>query len=230
MDLGLNATADDLNAYIAKTPRLTRLLAWVTDRMDTDPGHDVNHVMRVALWAVRLAVDSVPADELIAAALLHDIVNVPKNSPDRARASALCAAEAERHLPAFDFSAEEIADIADAIVTHSYSLGKTPSSTLGNALQDADRLEALGAIGIMRTFSTGARMGAAYFDARDPFGRSRTLDDRALSIDHFFTKLLRLSETMRTERGRAEARKRTAFLHAFLRQLGDELGVPYEVA
>lgn len=229
MGLGPSTTASELDAYIANNERLHRLLAWVTERMDTDPGHDVNHVKRVALWAVRLASDTVSPDELIAAALLHDIVNVPKSSPDRARASTLCADEARLHLPSFEFSSTEVDAIADAIVTHSFSLGKTPASTLGDALQDADRLEALGAIGVMRTFSTGARMGARYFDAHDPFWRSRSLDDRALSVDHFFTKLLGLAETLRTERGRAEARKRTMFLHAFLAQLGDEIGVPYEV-
>jgi uncharacterized protein len=68
-------------------------------------------------------------------------------------------------------------------------------------------------------------MGARYFDPDDPWAQDRPLDDKAYSVDHFFTKLLRLAETFSTEAGRTEARRRTAFLHATLEELGVELGV-----
>ncbi|MBK8171148.1 MAG: HD domain-containing protein [Sandaracinaceae bacterium] len=227
MTSSASISARELDALIENDAQLRALKAHVEGAMDDDPGHDVHHVMRVALWAVRIGGDEADVRSLIAAALLHDIVNVPKNSPDRARASELCAAEAVRLLPSYGFSPTEILAVAEAIRNHSFSRGAIPQTALGRALQDADRLEALGAIGIMRTFSTGARMGARYFDANDPFGHTRPLDDRALSIDHFFTKLLSLPETMRTARGRAEAQRRTTFLHSFLAQLGEELAVPY---
>lgn len=223
-------SARELDSWIEKDKSLQALRALVRERMDDDPGHDVSHVMRVALWAVRIGADESSPRLLVAAALLHDIVNVPKNSPHRAQASELCAQEAIELLPNYGFSSSEVELVADAIRDHSYSRGAVPKTSLGCALQDADRLEALGAIGVMRTFSTGSRMGARYFDEQDPFGKARTLDDRMLSIDHFFTKLLNLATTMRTERGRAEAQLRTAFLHTFLTQLGEELGVPYEGA
>jgi uncharacterized protein len=116
------------------------------------------------------------------------------------------------------------ARIAAAIRDHGFSRGAVPEGPLGDALQDADRLEALGAIGLLRCVSTGVRMGGAWFDPDDPWARGRTLDESRYSVDHFFTKLLGLPETMRTGAGRAEAVRRAGFLRAFLGALGDELG------
>lgn len=204
---------------------LSPLLEQARASLDDDPGHDLEHCLRVAGWTLRCAGGSAEAREAIAAALLHDVVNVPKDDPRRAEASLLSAAEARRMLPAHGFGAEAIERVAEAIEDHSYSRGATPRSALGRALQDADRLEALGALGLCRTLSTGARMGARYFDAADPLARSRELDDRRYSVDHFFTKLLRLPATLHTEAGRAEAARRAAYLERFLDQLADELGV-----
>jgi uncharacterized protein len=164
--------------------------------------------------------------EAIAAGLLHDYVNVPKNSPDRARASELCAEAAAPLLASAGFAADAITRISDAIRDHSFSRGATPTQPLGRALQDADRLEALGAIGIARTFATGQRMGAKFFEETDPFAQERELDDIAFSVDHFYKKLLGLPDTMLTEPGRAEGRKRAKLLQDFLDALGDELGIP----
>src|SRR5690606_10037607 len=117
--------------------------------------------------------------------------------------------------------------ICDAIRDHSYSRGAVPTSPLGRALQDADRLEALGVLGVFRTISTGTRMGGAYFDADDPWALERPLDDRAYAVDHFTTKLFRLPATMGTPKGREEAERRVARMRAMLEDLGEELGRPY---
>lgn len=217
---------DEALAVIAASPDLERLLHAVRERLDDDPGHDLEHCLRVAGWTLRCAGAGADAHEAIAAALLHDIVNVPKNDPRRSQASVLSALEARRILPAYGFDDAAIDRIADAIEDHSYSRGAIPRTELGCALQDADRLEALGALGLFRTISTGTRMGARYFDSADPWAEARELDDLRFSIDHFFTKLLRLHETMRTEVGRAEARRRTEFLERTLEALESELGRP----
>lgn len=196
---------------------------------DDDPGHDLAHCLRVALWTIRLAETIRPRDA-IAAALLHDIVNLPKDSPERSRASERSADVARELLPRFGFDAPTIDVIAAAIRDHSYSRGATPTSELGQALQDADRLEALGALGIFRTVSTGTRMGARYFHPKDPWAQERVLDDKSHTVDHFFKKLLALPDSMNTEAGRVEAQKRAAYLEGFLRQLGDELGEPPPVS
>ena len=205
---------------------LDELLAEVRGELDDDPGHDLSHCLRVALWTVRLGGAAVSRREALAAALLHDVVNLPKDSPDRAKASELSAGVARELLPRHGFDADAIERVAAAVRDHSYSRGATPTEPLGRALQDADRLEALGALGIFRTATCGARMGARYFDPDDPWARHRELDDLRYTVDHFFQKLLGLAHTMTTEAGRAEARRRIDFMRAFLDQLGREIGEP----
>ena len=215
----------ELSHAIEADAVLGALLPEVRPRLADDPGHDLQHCLRVALWTLKLGGDAVDFRQAVAAALLHDIVNLPKDSPERARASELSADEARRLLGAYDFTADAIEEIASAVRDHSYSRGATPQSALGRALQDADRLEALGALGLLRTVSTGTRMGARYFHASDPWAEARDLDDLSHMVDHFFTKLLALPASMNTAAGRAEAERRAAFLRVFLEQLAEELGV-----
>jgi len=216
-----------LDALFAADPDLARLFAYARERTSNDPGHDLAHCLRVAQWAVTLGKTlAVPPREAVAAALLHDIVNVPKNHPDRAKASTFSADVARAELPSFGFDPASTERVAGAIRDHSFSRGATPETPLGDALQDADRLEALGVIGLMRCISTGTLMGARYFHDADPWAKDRSLDDIAYSVDHFETKLLRLPDTLRTEAGRAEAGRRAAFLRHTLAELAHELGMP----
>ncbi len=239
-----------LEARIAADPALAVLLDESRARdaaaAAPDPTHDTAHALRVAHWTLRLGGgevrggevgggevggdeaggDKVDAREAIAAALLHDAVNPPKDSPERALASARSADLARERLALLGFAPAAIERVADAIRDHSFSRGAVPATPLGRALQDADRLEALGAIGLLRCISTGVRMGGAWFHAHDPWAEARPLDDASYSIDHFFTKLLTLPATMRTEAGRAEAERRVVFLREFLAHLGGELGRP----
>ena len=90
-------------------------------------------------------------------------------------------------------------------------------------MQDADRLDALGAVGLARCIAVGAALGRPLYEPDDPFCRSRAPDDRGASVDHFYTKLLTLADTMQTPAGRREAERRTAFLRAFIAQLESEL-------
>lgn len=219
-------TRDQLLATLEADPDLSRLLAYARAEMDDDPGHDLSHCLRVALWTVAIGGDDIDWREGVAAALLHDIINVPKDSPDRHRASEVCAEHARRELPRFAFEGASLDRIYDAIRDHSFSRGAIPTSPLGRALQDADRLEALGVIGLFRCVSTGVRMGARYFHDIDPFAEHRALDDKAFSIDHFAAKLLGLPATMLTARGRAEAERRAAVLRQTLVDLSIELGQP----
>ncbi len=219
-----------VDALLADDPVLATLLAEARSREAAesvhDPTHDAAHALRVAHWTVRLGGDAVDPREAVAAALLHDAVNLPKDSPERVQASERSAALARERLPALGFAPDAVARIADAIRDHSFSRGEVPATALGRALQDADRLEALGAIGLLRCVSTGVRMGGSWFHADDPWAHARALDDNRYSVDHFYSKLLRLPGSMCTEAGRSEAERRAAFLRAFLAQLGDELGRP----
>lgn len=218
---------DEALARIGDDPSLRALLERARALLDDDdPGHDLEHHLRVAGWTLRCGEDRIDAREGLAAGLLHDLVNLPKDHPGRASASARSAEAARPILDEVGFEPEAVTRILEAIEDHSYSRGATPRSPLGDALQDADRLEALGALGVFRTVSCGARMGARYFHAADPFAKDRPLDDRRFTVDHFFEKLLKLAPTLRTEVGRAEARRRTELMELFLDRLAEELGRP----
>ena len=214
----------ELLREIAADRALAAIWNHVREADEGDDAHGVEHVLRVALWTVRIGGGTIDHREGLAAALLHDLVNVPKSSPDRSRASELSAEAARPLLEAAGFATDAVDRIAGAIRDHSFSRGATPESALGRALQDADRLEALGAIGIMRCIATGQRMGGALFHPSDPWAERRDLDDRAYSIDHFYTKLLKLPGTMQTDAGRVEAERRAAVLTRFADALREELG------
>jgi uncharacterized protein len=214
----------ELLHIIASSSRLRPLLNRVQANQDGDSAHDLAHLLRVALCTCRILGDIARMEEAIAAALLHDLVNIPKNHPNRAKASEFSAAEAAPLLKDAGFDHREIDEICLAIRQHSFSRGERPTQALAMSLQDADRLEALGALGIMRCFSTGVRMGTAYFDPIDPWAKSRALDDSRFSLDHFFTKLFKLPETMNTAAGREEAGLRLRPMQAFMDSLQRELG------
>lgn len=194
---------------------------------DTDPSHDWSHIERVERTARHLARE-VGADERLvaAAAWLHDLVNVPKSHPARAAASRASAEAAAVLLRQHGFDAPDTARVMQAIEEHSYSRGLTCSSLESQVLQDADRLDALGAIGVLRAATCGTLMGARYYDPDDPLARQRPLDDRRQTLDHFPLKLLRLSAGFHTAAGRREAERRTRWMQAFVAQLMDEIGEP----
>ncbi|MDG1481503.1 MAG: HD domain-containing protein [Myxococcota bacterium] len=212
-------------------PRHQALLARVQPRLaeETDLAHDLDHVLRVYRWAVRLAEESgVDTDLAGAAALVHDLVNVPKESAQRSMGSALSAAAGAEVLPEVGYTPDEVEQIVSAVATCSWSRGLPPASPLGAILQDADRLDAIGAVGIARNFACAQAMASRgtsgrFYDPEDPLGQSaRALDDKRNAADHYPIKLLRLAQTMHTPTAKAEAAHRHAFLLAFLEQLGRE--------
>lgn len=110
-----------------------------------------------------------------------------------------------------------------AIEAHSFSAAILPQSVEAKIVQDADRLEALGAIGLARVFAVSGALNTILFDANDPFADQRDLDDKKYALDHFQSKLLRLPETMQTKQGRALAVHNAQFLVQFMAKLSAEL-------
>ncbi|SQC33506.1 phosphohydrolase [Kluyvera cryocrescens] len=191
-----------------------------------DASHDVAHFRRVWHSAQQIASgQSVDLSVVLFASYFHDLVSLPKNHPDRARSSVL-SAERTRQILARDFPLfplERHAAVAHAIEAHSFSARIAPQTLEAKIVQDADRLEALGAIGLARVFAVSGAMNAALFDADDPFAEHRALDDKAYALDHFQTKLLRLPETMQTAKGREMAQHNADFLVYFMAKLSAEL-------
>ena len=122
--------------------------------MDNDPAHDFDHVMRVYTNAKKIVKEEKADEKLVlSAALLHDIVSYPKSSKRSKFSSIDSAKKSKLILQKYDFTTEEITIISDAIADHSFSQNKIPQTLEGKILQDADRLDALGAIGIARVFA-----------------------------------------------------------------------------
>ena len=193
-----------------------------------DAAHDEGHVRRVVANAKKLAeAEGTDLAVVLPAAWLHDCVTIPKNSPQRSSASRLAAQRASELLRAAGYPAQHIPAIEHAIEAHSFSARLAPQTLEAKVVQDADRLEALGAVGIARTLITGGANGTPFYNLAEPFPITRSADDRTSIIDHFFTKLLKLADTMQTAAGRAAAQQRARFLKQFLTQLGSEIGVPF---
>ena len=182
-----------------------------------DGAHDTNHLNRVWRNAADLLRDHPEADALVvlAACYLHDLVNLPKNHPERHLASRQAAQLATRELAAAGFPADLLPGVAHAIETHSFSANLTPTTIEAQIVQDADRLDALGAVGLARMFYTAGRMGASLAHGSDPAGIDRPLDDKAYSLDHITVKLATLPGTMQTAAGRRLGEERVRDLYAF---------------
>ena len=192
---------------------------------DDDASHGVHHARRVLESAITIAEGENNANLklLTAGAYLHDLVNVPKDSPLRSKASQLSADAAEPILQDLNFSDQEISDTQHMIVTHSFSADQKPQSLEARILQDADRLEAIGAIGIARVFYIAGKLDSELFEGEDPFAQHRDLNDKQYALDHFKVKLLGLADTMQTASGRRLAMTRTATMRSFLDAIADEL-------
>jgi len=204
----------------------SRQFASDSDGASFDPSHDLAHFQRVSVAAWRLArEEGADLNVVIPAAWLHDFVNVPKNDPRRSQASRLSALAAAKYLAQVGYPQEFFAPIGHAIEAHSFSAEIAPTTLEAKVVQDADRLDALGAIGIARCFATGVVMGARFYEPTDPFASGRPLDDRRYSVDHFYVKLLGLADSLKTQAGQAEGHRRVRYMKGFLAQLGDELGI-----
>lgn len=189
-----------------------------------DPAHDWAHIGRVAATAKELC-KNLPVDLecVLAGVYCHDLVNLPKDHPDRKEASALAAKEAEPLLKQAGFSESEIETVKKAIVEHSFSKGLKPSCLEAAIVQDADRLDALGAIGILRCAAVNTQMKSTFYDPFDPLAEMRDLNDKTFMLDHYFVKLFKLPELMNTEAGRALGEKRVNYMKGFIDTLMSEI-------
>lgn len=199
---------------------------FVIEQGYADTAHDLAHVERVVKTARQLAVqEGAPLAVVLPAAWLHDCVSVPKNSPLRAKASTLAADQAITLLTRLGYPQAYYADIHHAIVAHSFSARVVCQSLAAKVVQDADRLDALGAIGVARCFTVGGMMGRHLYHPGDPFCAQRPAEDVLYTLDHFFEKLLGIEHSLNTDAARQQARQRIAFMMTFMSQLANEIGV-----
>jgi uncharacterized protein len=167
------------------------------------------------------------ADELVllAAAYFHDWVSLPKNHPQRSDSSRLSAEKMVELLRGVfrDFPAEKVEGVRHAIHAHSFSAGVKPETVEARILQDADRMEALGAIGAARTFYIAGQLSTQLFESEDPLAMERALDDRHYALDHFQVKLYKLPGLMNTAAGRRLAERNAEWLRLFAEKMDKEI-------
>lgn len=192
-----------------------------------DVAHDLAHILRVVANARKLAaISQADLHVVIPAAWLHDCVSVPKSSSLRNQASRMAAKAAGDFLNAAGYPSQFIPAIQHAIEAHSFSANIAPRSLEAQVVQDADRLDSLGAIGIARCLMLGAVLNRPLYELEEPFPHNRPADDQLYTIDHFYTKLLKLADSMQTPAGKAEAEQRSEFMRHYLGQLAIEIALP----
>ena len=182
---------------------IQKAMDYVADLFRGDAGgHDAQHTMRVFRNATAIA-EQEECDRTVVAlsALLHD-------ADDHKLFSTENNANARKFLGENGVSPQRTEEICRTVnmVSFSRNRGKRPETAEGRIVQDADRLDAIGAVGIARTFAFGGAHG-------------RDLDD---SIQHFYDKLLLLKDEMNTEAGKREAERRHRFLEMFLEEYREE--------
>lgn len=190
-----------------------------------EPAHDFFHVERVMRNAQHIAQAEGAREAIsVTAALLHELFTLPKDHPDSALAGDRCATHA-REVLSCEAAPPWLVDAACAAIRdHSFSKGVVPESLDARILQDADRLDALGAIGLARMWATCADMKRPLYSPDDPFCERRAPDDKAWGLDHVYKKLLVISEKLHTKTAQAMAEERVRFIRIYLDQLEAEIG------
>ena len=191
----------------------------------TDAGHTFDHTERVYHMAVKIAKDEKADLEIVkAAALLHDIGR-PKENPDKE----IChAEESAKMAPAIlkkvGFPEEKIKGVLHAIKVHRYSKQLKAETKEAAILQDADRLDALGAVAIGRIFSYGGKKNRPMHNPNLKINPAYTVKSKAkTSMHHFYEKILKIKpETFHTRLARKIAKERYTFTKQFVSRFEKE--------
>jgi len=201
-----------------------RFIQFISEEMTTDAAHDLNHIFRVVKTARQLAIEEQAQLEIvIPAAYLHDCFTYPKDHPERKQSAKVAADKACKFLLSINYPAQYIDAIHHAIMAHSYSAGLAPETLEAQIVQDADRLDAIGAIGIARCIQVGVSFGTELYHYPDILANRRELDDKRFTIDHFYVKLFKIADSMQTRSAKKEAQKRKAFMQQYIEQLRNEV-------
>ncbi len=193
-----------------------------------DPAHDSLHFERVVATAKALCeIENADLEVVLPAAWLHDLVNVAKNDPRRSQASRLSGEAACEYLRSIGYPEAKLEQIAHAIAAHSFSAAIKPETIEAKIVQDADRLDGLGAIGLARLFIVAGLLKRPIYSSLDPFCKAREIDDQKFTIDHVYKKLFVVADTLQTNAGRAEGARRRAVLENYLKDLARELNAAF---
>lgn len=183
--------------------------------------HGLQHSERVLELCLRISEEEEEGDPLIlqAAAILHDIAEPEGGRKDHAKRSAEIAKEI---LEKNEFPEEKIRSVLHAIEMHRFSDHKTPDTIESKILQDADRLDATGAIGLARCFAFGGRRNCAIYD-RSEIPSEYDPERKVSSLTHIQEKMLKISGTLHTKTAKKIAEERHSFMLEFIERLNSEI-------
>jgi uncharacterized protein len=195
-----------------------------------DTAHYIYHVKRVVENA-KIILSRHPADAeiVLPSAWLHDCVVLAKDHPNRKKASHMAAIKATDFLREAGYPNNKLDAVSHAIIAHSYTADVKPQTMEAKIVQDADRLDALGAIGIARCIIVGAKLKRPLYNDNDPFCTEREPDDTKWTIDHFYTKLFKLPGLMHTDTAKEIAEKRLVYMREYLDILKEEITIHSEI-
>ena len=200
-----------------------RAAAYVREKFENEySGHDWFHTLRVFRTATRIA-EAEGADLVTVqlAALLHD-VDDRKLSPETYEDKA----NAREFLSENNVDAGKIEGICRIIGEISFAESCVPSTLEGKCVQDADRLDAIGAIGIARAFAYGGNHNRLMYhpDVKPNLNMSKEeyVNSKSTTVNHFYEKLFKLTDMMNTDTAKAIAREREEFMRGFLAEFMDE--------
>lgn len=201
--------------------------------LNAEGGHDWFHIQRVYNNALRISEGEEQADLFVVAlgALLHDIADSKFHKGDETVGPKL----AREFLQTLEVREEVITHVVSIIENISFKGGNEQQKFTSPELdivQDADRLDALGAIGIARTFNYGGFKGRPLYDPAVKPNLNMTKEEykasTAPTVNHFYEKLFLLKERMNTKTGREMAEERHVFMEQFLEQFYNEWGTELE--
>lgn len=209
-----------MNAKLKK-----KLLDIARSHNKNDPSHDFEHAFRVLHLSEKIAEkEKADLDIITPAALFHDVIVYRKDIPHSRKEADESAELAGKVLKGLKgYPKKKISKVQICIRQCSFSKGIIPKLLEAKILQDADRLEATGAISIMRTFASCRQMNRRFYDSKDPFREKTRYSKSFVGIDLFYNRLLIVGKKMHTEYARRIAKRRTEFLYKFLKELKSEL-------
>ena len=194
----------------------------------TDLAHGWEHISRVYRLALTIAEQEGANSFIVAlAALMHDLGRSVPNASAKHHAD-ISVILAQELLTTYQVPTDIQEAVCHAILAHSFSRGIEARTIEAQVVRDADRLDGLGAIGILRWAITGTLRRTPQtrnYHPTDPFDEQHEPDDHLYMLDHFYSKLLKLSDTMATATGRSLAAQRTAFMQSYLDELREELRI-----
>mgnify|MGYP000845800282 FL=1 len=201
------------------------VLNFVKEVFSTDfSGHDYFHTLRVYKMAVRIAQEEGANKEIVAlAALLHDVDDI-KLSPETHEHKDRAVDFLRQH----NVEKDVIQAICTAIdeVSFSGTDSVVPSTLEGMCVQDADRLDALGAVGIARAFAYGGSHGRAMYDPDEPPTLNMSGEEyhshKSTSLNHFYEKLFLLVDMMNTRSGKELGKAREKYMRKYVDEFLDE--------